>query len=498
MSLSASRSHAGPPILMQRMHHSHGSGKHTKSVGGTRQPTHEERGKGGGGNGLGSDHDYVSELREALSHVEVDSGSHTEGELGKTVGGKGSREKDSKQRDVRAAQVDVIETLMSGGQKKNMSSSAQIDQVRAVAEKNKRRLRKENEALAKISLVTQENMITNDERFGVELRQLKEQLDESVERKLLSQSDVMAGLRSTNNIIQGEIAQLRGVAERQAQQELDTLKEAFQRQLEDKKRELEELIESGKNSSGEWTKRNNALQDELKVLVQKTEACTSLNTKLEDRNKHLRIEFEAQADDTGILESEFHRAKLKNQQLRELIAELEGELSQAMADVQGTPYDAHHRGDDLPESGLPNEDSSASHDERVRKYEEAIQRTRRMIELENNNLKAVRQAHLNVLSCRTELEVYLRQAILAHQKELRAANEKENVGMSVFAAEDRKRVIERLLSKERVLQLLYADAGAQAREEATSLEAPEHVSIEDLWSKWRQWAEDANADPQQQ
>eukprot|EP00759_Apiculatamorpha_spiralis_P002837 PhF_6_TR11248/c0_g1_i1/m.18144 len=180
----------------------------------------------------------------------------------------------------------------------------------------------------------------------------------------------------------------------------------------------------------------------------------------------------------------------KNLELRTQIAELEAELAQAMADA--------HANSATPSSAIDAQlietTSAATQEERIHKYEEAITRTRRLIELEKKNLQAVRQSHLNALSCRTELEVYLRHSIVQHQKTLKSAE--GNDKLSVFTAEDRRRVIEKMLSHERVLSLLYSEETAHERLQALASNT-ENVSLDELWGKWKQWAQDANgATPQ--
>ena len=100
-----------------------------------------------------------------------------------------------------------------------------------------------------------------------------------------------------------------------------------------------------------------------------------------------------------------------------------------------------------------------------------MQNAEELLETEAQNLRAVRATHAASLKERTELEVFLLQSILFHRqwKEHKiaegalarphgsAADLAGNTQSAelVFTAEDRRRVVERLLSQDRVIRLLY-------------------------------------------
>lgn len=110
--------------------------------------------------------------------------------------------------------------------------------------------------------------------------------------------------------------------------------------------------------------------------------------------------------------------------------------------------------------------------EREVRYREALQRLKRMVGAEQKACRALRQQQADMLQQRTELEVLLKQClddvkaeIMRHRLE---HERKEGPGlpgpgqpitsMSVheLSAQDRERVLELLLSQQRVVQLLYA------------------------------------------
>jgi len=112
--------------------------------------------------------------------------------------------------------------------------------------------------------------------------------------------------------------------------------------------------------------------------------------------------------------------------------------------------------------------------EREVRYRDAVQRLKRMVEAERKTCRSLRQQQAEMLQARTELEVLLRQCLDDVKAEImrhRLENErKEGPGlpspgqpittMSVheLSAQDRERVLELLLSQQRVVQLLYSKA----------------------------------------
>eukprot|EP00448_Togula_jolla_P030533 CAMPEP_0170628424 /NCGR_PEP_ID=MMETSP0224-20130122/32673_1 /TAXON_ID=285029 /ORGANISM="Togula jolla, Strain CCCM 725" /LENGTH=441 /DNA_ID=CAMNT_0010955841 /DNA_START=18 /DNA_END=1343 /DNA_ORIENTATION=+ len=110
--------------------------------------------------------------------------------------------------------------------------------------------------------------------------------------------------------------------------------------------------------------------------------------------------------------------------------------------------------------------------EREVRYREAVQRLKRMVEAERKLSRALKQQQADMLQQRTELEVLLQQCLDDVKAEIvRRKQEPERkegtpvpgiapsiaaVSASELNSEDRERVLELLLSQQRVVQLLYS------------------------------------------
>merc|ERR1711865_1236818 len=109
--------------------------------------------------------------------------------------------------------------------------------------------------------------------------------------------------------------------------------------------------------------------------------------------------------------------------------------------------------------------------EREVKYREALTTLKRMVEVERKTIRSLKQQQADMMQQRTEIEVLLRQCLDDVKAEImrhRLDHENQKPGgagpgvpitaMSVheLTTQDRERVLELLLSQQRVVQLLYS------------------------------------------
>jgi hypothetical protein len=455
-----------------------------------------------------------------------------------------------------------------------------VDEWAQLADKHNRKLRKENEVLAKIAAITQEAALNNDQRYAEAVSALKAQLEYT---GLYRSSDTptMGYVREAIADIQDRLAEIQTTSQRQADTRLTNIRSAMEAEVTSHHESLEAARVSGQNTTAKWLQLCKELQQKLGEVLQATDAEYERHKSLSRNHQRLRIENDAQADDAVLLARQWGLVSAEHHRLKERVQELELQLAAPAPDARSST-DQPSESDlsprrpqsttlaDLDRSAAAPGESAGDHAERL---EAALHRGQALLATEQQALDAVRRAHLNALRQRTELEVYLRCAVLRHQQHLQSAHYAQRLGRSAqttgyearaatasstsrvhamppgetshaaavatsFTAEDRRTVIESLLSVPRVLELLYQGGqrshsaqGSQESEAARvstladlkavgasrkfldklsasvpdpdedevmkmhgSDQAADEAALTQLWHRWERWTTNANAD----
>ena len=249
------------------------------------------------------------------------------------------------------------------------------------------------------------------------------------------------------------------------------------------------------------------LQTALEELLEKTLTKYDDLEGLKRQSQKLRVSYSAQVDDNELLEQEYRKLYVTHVKLKERLTSLEAQVA------QGGPSQSRQGGNrsvvgdigsmeelqlgvstEGPHRLLSPLDSSAQpaqqlDDDDPQQFHVALKKTHALFEVEASNLQSVRDAHFAALRQRTELELYLRQAIVHHkmsratnllgdsadvmptiadvqtavgqaakERMMKASKNLDSRTVSTlegppvqFDVEDRKTIIDRLLSKHRVL-----------------------------------------------
>jgi len=233
----------------------------------------------------------------------------------------------------------------------------------------------------------------------------------------------------------------------------------------------------------------------------KTDSTYTLCSKLAEQHRRFQTEHDAQSNDYALIEQEYNLQVATHQRLKDRIHEQEVTLTALDLEAPRQGGGGTSEGE-LPQLGAPHAqdplaEESAEDSAQKKSSASALTRIRALLDTEANSLRSVRTAHLEALRQRTELEVHLLHSIQTQQKLKRESDATPANRTVVLTAEDRRQVIDRLLSRQRVLQVLYDNTDANTTGEgAINVDGQNDdevaESIDDLWKRWKSWTAESN------
>ena len=226
-------------------------------------------------------------------------------------------------------------------------------------------------------------------------------------------------------------------------QEVQIVRE-FNQKLGDKCKELD--VERQKESEkGELNIKENRLKEELESNKAKIDSIDDRNKKLTQKNHELKILFKSHDQDKKILESQIDNLKEINSKLKKSL--------QVQKSIPSRPASSTIvRGKSARvKSAL----SHSSNTDMSNQYQVVINKLKRMIELEQKNTRAARTAYARELEAKKELENFVRACVDDVKSYISKKRGEQRIHSTDKSIEDMEKVIEILISQERVLTLLY-------------------------------------------
>lgn len=244
---------------------------------------------------------------------------------------------------------------------------------------------------------------------------------------------------------------------------------AFRARLQDVSRELEaQRGRKGENSS-ELQVRHRRVVAELHEAQELAQTFDKKNQQLTAENQRLQERLRTREDDRQAL-------------LRELVlARKEAARLKASIKEGGAPSDEGAKEEEQPEKRtftqrqIDQARLQSTHNKQYERevgYREAVTKLKRMVEAERQSVRALKAQQAELLQQRTELEVLLGQCLDDVKAELARHQAQLTTGLATapladapapaavqlhqLGPADRERVLELLLSQQRVVQLLYA------------------------------------------
>lgn len=281
---------------------------------------------------------------------------------------------------------------------------------------------------------------------------------------------------------------------------------------------LKSDIENSKSTKGYSTEelkdRENQLNQHLEVITNIAQRIENENRALMKKNNELKKEYQNQENDRELLLKQLVMLKKENGKIREEIdyynkiieekkeEDIDVSIPDSPEKTQKSNQKAatrnlnsrkstkrEHKGVEsmrqsaamfnadpsarLDELGAPsyNQKPQETEEDKILRYERIIEKLKKTLDFERKNLKNARAQYQSEMNHKTELEDMLKECVVQVQNEIKQRNRDpkaaaisslqkkgkklNSINDVEFSQQDRERVIELLLSQEKVLYLLY-------------------------------------------
>jgi len=273
---------------------------------------------------------------------------------------------------------------------------------------------------------------------------------------------------------------------------------AFRAELHEVQKELETRSRKG-DQDNELVAKNKRLVEDLHEAHGLLHDCDRRNQTIEKEKKKLEEKQKNLEDDSKFLFQELMIERKK-------VSRLKAQCRQAGVDGASAEPPVNREAETTPvrrrsfsQKQIDQTRLQQTHNktyEREVAYRDAVQKLKRMVEAERRTVHSLKQQQADMMKQRTELEVLLRQClddvkaeILRHRMEAEqkdgsttAAPPVNSMSVHELTAQDRERVLELLLSQQRVVQLLYSKTFPQQPPSSVEYPAPARTGKEDDFS----------------
>jgi len=249
---------------------------------------------------------------------------------------------------------------------------------------------------------------------------------------------------------------------------------AFRARLQEVSKDLE-ATRKGKGDAGtELQMRHRRVVAELHEAQELAQTFDKKNEQLKADNQKLLEKLRTREDDRQCLLRELVLAKKENARLKAQVKDNGANGNGASSNDQAQTQAASESQKPFSQKQIEQARMQETHNkqyEREIKYRDAGVSLKRMVEVERKTIRSLKQQQADMMQQRTEIEVLLRQCLDDVKAEImrhRLDSQKDASGgigpgvpitaMSVheLTTQDRERVLELLLSQQRVVQLLYS------------------------------------------
>lgn len=358
---------------------------------------------------------------------------------------------------------------------------------------------KTREELERMLEARQKSYIERERVWKIRINELEEELAAQREEKTgWMRSDTrMKGLKNMQSKILENVELVQDRTARILQEQERDLLRAFRARLFDVQAELEKEKNKKDDGAAAWIERSRKLEAEVEWAKEVADRLERVNQTLLQENNRLKSQFSSQEEDRNFLIKQLVSVKKDNARLRAEYTELENVHELLKQENNHLTEKLAHQAAAMPSTGkmssggsglgalvngistMGKEKDHAALQQRLdseERYKELNGRLRRLLTEERKALASTRSKYEAEMAIRTDMEMLLRHCVEDVRKEIahRYAEEghfTSNTGNDLaklyskqpglipiddFSQGDRERVLELLLSQERVVSLIYA------------------------------------------
>lgn len=334
----------------------------------------------------------------------------------------------------------------------------------------------------------QENYVQQKRMMQNEIAELQEELRAIREANVsqFGEPEQLKEIRVLHGQVLENIEKVQGRTVKILKEQEKDLLRAFRARLFDVQAELVKEKNKSDEGSSQWIEKVRQLEKELEWTREMADRLERVNQGLTKDNARLATRCKTQEDDRELLVKRLVTAKKEAARFEQELEKVKNEL-----DTEKTkrPYTSSSYNDGFNNSmnsammgagGANGANGEAPNDASINymaeaKYKSVIKRLKRLLEQERRNVRSLKQQYADELQARTELEIFLRKCIDDVKNEIseRRGELLESKGiyrtplntdgsvlspdikLADFTPGDRQRVMELLLSQERVIGILY-------------------------------------------
>eukprot|EP00741_Cyanophora_paradoxa_P015760 tig00020904_g15215.t1 len=273
----------------------------------------------------------------------------------------------------------------------------------AEVQERARLLERENNELLADMKRRQDSYMRREAQYKQTIDNLKSLLDKATLGRQEAEQGGMYRLRALHSQILEGIGHLQEKTVNTLQDQEKDLLRAFKARLYEVQVELKKERDKKEDGALEWIEKTKNVNKELEWTKEEALRLHRQNQAYKEENARLKQQFKTQEDDREFLVRQLMTLKKDNARLKQELEKRTAERNSMTAAMM----DENAR----RQPGMATGGGRALGGDAEARYKEVIRRLKRLLEVERRNLRAVRTAHVAELQARTELEVFLRQCI---------------------------------------------------------------------------------------